>query len=332
MLRKRVGKIDYMRWLNKNKPAEDYTPRRRLSDSEVTSDDLKQASESHPFLKNRTITGSRSQNIVSANENEAQLASPRSQLHALKKQRRSIGKRLMIFALGATLILLTITQLITGIDVSLYGQVGAMKPEQKERYRKVIDSYLEANPLQRLRFLFDNKLATDYMRTNGLAEVYAINSIVGSGFDDTMFVVKPREPVASWTIENEPYFVDTNGIIFSENYYASPSVKIVDESGLAKDKKTQQAVTSQRFLAFVGRAVALFDKQNITIQAVTIPSGTARQVDLIVKDGPRLKFTIDRPVGEQAEDAIRSVVFLRNENRSAQYIDVRVSRRAYYKE
>ena len=42
-------------------------------------------------------------------------------------------------------------------------------------------------------------------------------------------------------------------------------------------------------------------------------------------------MTVDRPAAGQVEDAVRAIRYLTNRGITAEYIDVRVSRRAFYK-
>ena len=47
--------------------------------------------------------------------------------------------------------------------------------------------------------------------------------------------------------------------------------------------------------------------------------------------GYSIKMTVDRPAAGQVEDAVRAIRYLTNRGVAAEYIDVRVSRRAFYK-
>jgi hypothetical protein len=44
-----------------------------------------------------------------------------------------------------------------------------------------------------------------------------------------------------------------------------------------------------------------------------------------------VKFSVDRAVGEQAEDAARAVRYLDGKGMSPEYLDVRISGKAFYK-
>jgi hypothetical protein len=43
-------------------------------------------------------------------------------------------------------------------------------------------------------------------------------------------------------------------------------------------------------------------------------------------------MSVDRPAGEQAEDAMRAIKYLQSKGMTPAYIDVRVGGKAYYKD
>ncbi len=327
-------------FISKKKTATtDFTPRRRLSSYQDKLSGLAEPlklehaneSESKSFRLNRTITGSRSALISSANEHDAQLVSPRAQVHSLRKHQRRLRKWLLGCSVAIIFLMVLLFQGIASVDVSLYGQVGAMDQRQKARYESILDDYLAENPSQRFRWGFNSREAATYLQTHAAPEVGSIQGVAGNGIGKASFVIRVREPLASWTIQSSQYFVDKSGVVFSHNYFGTPSVTIIDESRLSTNTNYSK-VTSQRFLNFIGRAMALYREAKIPIEKVFIPSDTTRQVDFQVQSGPRLKLTIDRTVGEQVEDSIRAANYLRARQVTASYIDVRVSQKAFYRE
>ena len=82
----------------------------------------------------------------------------------------------------------------------------------------------------------------------------------------------------------------------------------------------------------MGRAVGLSKTEGYNVQQVIIPSGTTREVELRVEgvDYP-IKLSVDRSAGEQAEDMARVIKYLKDKNIKPEYIDVRVSGKAFYR-
>ena len=68
------------------------------------------------------------------------------------------------------------------------------------------------------------------------------------------------------------------------------------------------------------------------MQQVIIPASTTRQVELRIKKvSYPVKFSVDRPAGEQTEDMARVIKYLKSKGVNPDYVDVRVSGKAFYK-
>lgn len=200
---------------------------------------------------------------------------------------------------------------------------------QQERYQKIIEEYYAVHPIERLRFLTDNAQLNEYVKRMA-PEVASIRITGAAGFAAGQFDMTPREPVAGWLIGSKQYYVDRSGIAFQTNYFDQPTVKIIDQSGIPQTAGT--TVASSRFLGFVGRAVAYAKDYGMTVEQAIIPPNTTRQVEVkIAGHTYPVKLSLDRPVGEQIEDMQRAVAYLDGKGMKPEYIDVRVSGKAYYK-
>jgi hypothetical protein len=196
-------------------------------------------------------------------------------------------------------------------------------------YEKAINDYMGINPFARLRFLLDTEDLTRYLNTK-VAEVDRVDSATMGGVGETIFSLKMREPVAGWQLGVRQFYVDAKGVAFEKNYFESPSVQIVDESGAALSQGT--LIASNQFLGFVGRVVALSKTRDYTVTEAILPAGTTRQLNIKLEGVvPFIKFSIDRPAGEQVEDMARALTYLASRNAVPGYIDVRVSGKAFYK-
>jgi hypothetical protein len=138
-----------------------------------------------------------------------------------------------------------------------------------------------------------------------------------------------RTPIAKWSLRGQNEFVDQQGAVFSYNAYAEPSLQIVDSSGAAT---TGGLVTSNRFLAFVGRVVGAAKVQGYSVVEASIPPLTTRELEVRLDSvSYPIKFTLDRTAGEQAEDMAQAVKYLQGKGIQPAYLDVRVEGRAVYK-
>lgn len=276
------------------------------------------------FRRNRTLTGSLSARVASATETRGDLQSPRAQVHHLTLRRRKIMAVLsavIVVSVGlfGLLYSLTVTPVIQSDD--------ALSLDTK-RYVKIIDEYLARYPVERLRPLLDEQKLEDHL----LQTVPEVAAVTQGGFDHlggTDFTLTMRRPIASWVLGGKQYFVDGHGIPFLKNYYETPGVSVVDQSGIQQSPGT--AVASSRFLAFVGRVVAEAKKHGLVIEQATIPSSTTRQLEVRVQGrGYPVKLSLDRAAGEQVEDMKNAIGYF-DTRQPPQYIDVRVSGRAYYR-
>jgi hypothetical protein len=299
-------------------------PRRRQAAfrDEERKDDF---DERYTFRRNRTITGSTSPQIASSGELNAQIKSPRAQAHELTRQRRHIGATLLLVLAGAGVLFFLVSQFTAGAAV----RATDVSIQLDSNYATIIESYLTSEPLERLRFMTDTNHLTQYVQAKA-PEVANVTLDGSAGIGKSTFVFTLREPTVGWTINGKQQYVDTTGTAFTRNYFTTPAVQVVDKSGVRVE--AGQAIASNRFLGFVGRAVALAKQQGFIVTQVIIPEGTTRQVALQLH-GLRypIKLSIDRGVGEQVEDMARAVRWLKARGLSPQYLDVRVSGEAFYR-
>ncbi|HZJ34809.1 MAG TPA: hypothetical protein VFD55_02210, partial [Candidatus Angelobacter sp.] len=194
---------------------------------------------------------------------------------------------------------------------------------------KVIQEYLNINPMSRLQFFLDQSALTKYV-SDKLPEVANVKQQGSMGIGETDFSITMRTPVAGWMINDNQYYVDSDGISFEQNYFLPPSVQIVDNSGASL--QTGTAIASKRFLSFVGRVVSLAQTSGYTVTQAILPANTTRELEISLKDVSfSVKLSIDRSAGEQVEDMSRAVQYFISNGRAPSYIDVRVSGKAFYR-
>lgn len=314
------------------KPTQAELPRRRRAATEASKGSRRdvaaerQQDANSTFKRNRTLTGSASPHVSTVSEPTADLQSPRTHAHHLARKRRKVGSLFVAvttagFVVALLLYEFTASPVVSSSDSSL--------SIDKDRYATVIDEYLGRQPVERLRFALNNTRLTEYLQRQ-LPEVADVREDGPSGFGVTRFTVMVRQPIAGWLIGDRQYFVDARGVPFEKNYFQSPTVSVVDDSGIQQASGT--AIASGRFLTFVGRAVSLSAENGMVVEQAIIPFGTTRQLELkIAGQNFPIKLSLDRPVGEQVEDMRRAVVWFEQRNQKPEYIDVRVSGKAFYR-
>jgi hypothetical protein len=276
------------------------------------------------FRRNRTLTGSSSSQIASVSETKAQFKSPRVHAHELMKKRRRLGTLLSMTLLSAAGIYLLILQFTAGVVVHADGIASTLDSS----YEKTIQDYLNSRPIERLRFLMNQNDFNVYVKSK-LPEVAYAKIKDNAGFGKSRIEIAMREPLAGWSIQGKQQYVDASGTAFARNYFPAPSVQIVDNSGIRPENGQ---IASNRFLGFVGRAVGLAKAQGFAVTQVAIPTATTHQIELRLNGiGYPVKLSVDRPVGEQIEDMVRSIHWFQQKGQAPQYIDVRVSGKAFYR-
>lgn len=277
------------------------------------------------FRRNRTLTGTTS-NSLATTHTRNDLESPRVRAHDLAIHRRKVLGVLLMVLLGATILLILVSQLTARPVV--VSSTSLSHSIDSSRYERVIQDYLEMNPMSRLRFMLDAGALNRYVGQR-LPEITALSQEGFAGLGVTNFALTMRVPVAGWQIGSRQYYVDANGVPFEKNYFGAPEVQVVDDSGVVVEQGT--AIASNRFLGFVGRVISLSQASGYTVAQAIIPRGTTRELEVRLRDSQFLvKLSIDRPAGEQVEDMARAVKYLTSRGVTPQYVDVRVSGKAFY--
>lgn len=293
-------------------------PRRRTSDEDDASP---RPPVTAGFRRNQTLRRQ-------SREGEAPTQSERHKAHALADRQRKVGALFGLVMLVITLLVILLTQFTARVVIS--GTTEPLsRPLDNSRYEQLINEYLGLQPVERLRFVFNEESLSNYVASKA-PEVARVSVSGVSQVTDSLFSLELREPIAGWQINNEQLYVDANGVVFRENFFDTPGVQIVDQSGISPEQGT--VVASTRLLSFVGILVSRAGESGYEVTSVSLPVGTTRQLEVRLKDVvPFVRVTIDRGAGEQVEDMRRVIQFLQSQSRSAEYIDVRIAGRAVYR-
>lgn len=307
------------------KPTYDLPRRRRVESSSQPKE--RPFDDQQLFKRNRTLTGSVSSRVVgAANESNSHLKSSRVHFHELANHRRRIGGVLVVVLALVVFLSVLLWQFTAVVRIETLGLASSINTT---RYESAIQDYYGQRPFERFRFAVNEQQLTEHVQQT-LPEVRRLQVDGATGFSESMITIEMRNPIAGWKLGNTQYYVDASGASFTTNHHPSPSVQIVDESGV--DLQLGQTIASNRFLGYVGRTVALTAAQDYKVTQVIIPPGTTRQIELQIEGVayPAL-LLIDRPVGEQVEDMVRSIRYFQQRDTTPQYIDVRVSGKAFYR-
>ncbi len=273
------------------------------------------------FQRGRTLSG------IHGAVYEHSLESDRTRAHLLAERRRKVALIFLIVLSAIILITLLISQLTASVLVTTT-DTALSRSIDDARYQKVINDYFALHPVERLRFALNNQALTDYVASK-LPEVSSVQQAPLGTFTVTTFRLTLRHPIAGWQINGQQYYVDSTGVAFEDNYFAPPTVQIVDQSGVAPNSASE--VTSIRFLSFVGKVVSQAAGRGYAVNKATLPVGTTRELDIQMNGvGPYVKLSIDRGAAVQVEDMDNALKYFASHGIAPRYVDVRVSGRAYY--
>lgn len=285
-------------------------------------------SQRYAFRRNRTLTGSLSPGVASVNEHNSELQSTRVQAHHLRRHRRRLGVALFaVLAIVAGLAWM-IWQSI--VDVRIITDNGASQPLDAKPYTDEIQRYLGSHPFERNRASFNTSAVATYLQSHGFPEVSHI-SLDGAHrqIGVATLAVSMRKPVVSWKTGASRLYVDEDGVAFARNYYADPTVEVVDQTGI--QTVNNQVLASNRFLGFIGLIIGHLHEQGLAVSQVVLPADTTHQLLVSIQGvAYPVKISVDRPAADQAEDTARAVRYLASKGSVPKYLDVRISGRAYY--
>lgn len=285
-------------------------------------------SQRYAFRRNRTLTGSLSSGVASANEHNSELQSTRVQAHHLRRHRRRLGVALFAVLVVVVGLAWMIWQSI--VDVRIVTDNGASQPLATKPYTDEIERYLSSHPFERNRVGFNANALTVYLQAHGFPEVSGVSlDATHRQIGTATLIVSMRKPVVSWKTGASRLYVDEDGVAFARNYYADPTVEVVDQTGI--QTVNNQVLASNRFLSFIGLIIGHLHEQGLSVSQVILPADTTHQL-LVSMQGVAypVKISVDRPAADQAEDTARAVRYLMGKGITPKYLDVRISGRAYY--
>lgn len=300
---------------------------RRKQEIPIRQPRIVSQNESYAFRRSRTLTGSSADAVKTVGESRAQIKSPRIRAHELRQHRRKLSLYLLA-SLGVVVGGWMLIDQFTGG----FGNIVVTPANPRvdtSRYEKLMNDYFASNPLERFRFVLNQPRLNSYLADKA-PEVSHMELSDASVPGRSDLTVAFRQPIVVWEIARQKYYIDASGHAFQQNYYGEPTVVVRDQSGI---DPSAGAIASNRFLHFLGRIVALLNESGVAqVNGVVIPPNTTRQVDLKLAGRPYVvKTLLDRDPAEQVSDIINTLKYLDSKHLKPQYVDVRVSGKAFYR-
>lgn len=282
--------------------------------------------DAYIYRRSRTMTGSLSNSVRAASESHATLRSDRLKHHDLRLTRRKIGWLLMGCLAAIAILYGLLRQFIWSVEIP---SSPSLTDSEQRAYKANIEDYLSTRPGERFFFTLNRSSLLASVQT-AYPEIKAITLEPGGIFQSSRAEVMLRQAVAAWTLQGKTYYIDEHGVAFTRPPQVKPTLVVEDKTGI--NPEDVGAVASERMLYYIGRLVALVQSKGYVISKVELPAGTSRQVDLYLEGrGYAIRTHLDRDPAGQATDVVNAVKFFDARGLRPQYIDVRVSSKAYYK-
>lgn len=292
------------------------SPRRLAAAQRQAELAAEESAVAQAYRRNRILNSRHSATPVEESE--------RTIAHFKADRRKMRRRRLLIAAASFGVVGFLLWNVALGVSVQTPDVASA---KENSRYTQVLNDYFATRPVERLSFFMNHTSLKEFLLSH-TPEVKTARLEPG-GIMLANLKLTFRQPVAQWTSGGKNYFVDAEGITFERNYFSSPSVIVKDESGIPAIGG--QEVINQRFLSFLGQAVALFKEQHLVVTEVSLPPETVRQaVFRFENKSYAVKMTIDREARSQVQQALKAMVFMDERNLKPAYLDVRVDQRVFY--
>lgn len=282
----------------------------------------------YAFRRSRTLTGSTSAKVTPSAASRSQLKTPRLKAHELRQERTKILR--MLGFLGVCMIILAfiIVNYVSTFTINFY-EISSESSPSTNQYDDSLKDYFNERPIERFGFILNSDQLNTFMcqKHSELASFMALRQWYGG---DVKFAATFRQPLLVWQTGDQKFYVDSQGIAFTSDYFKQSLVSVEDKSGIAPD--SSNSVASQRFIRFLGQLVgAVNEGGKGKVTAIIIPSST-REIDLTLEGrGYPIKTHIDRDPLQQAEDILNALKYFDEKGEKPQYIDARVAGKAFYK-
>lgn len=283
--------------------------------------------QGYVFRRSRTLTGTTSSKVATSNEARSQLKTTRLQAHELHQLRNRILRILAVVVIVITALSYLVANYVGNMQI-VYTQPGG-KPSTNS-YQQSVLGYFGKHPLERFGFAINAKrLASDVLAAH--PELVTVDVDRNWYGGNVQFILSFRKPVLVWEANGHRFYVDDRGAAYEYDHFGGKYVSVVDQSGISPSA-SGGTVASNHFINFLGKMVGAVNaggKGSVT--EIVIPAST-REVDLKLEGrGYPIKTHTDRDPLQQAQDVMAALKWLDDKSLKPEYIDVRVSGRAYFK-
>lgn len=142
--------------------------------------------------------------------------------------------------------------------------------------------------------------------------------------------VTERNPNMLWRSGDQLYVLSSEGIVTAQVKGSAPKLPIVEDTTNLPVKLGSQVVP-ERFVSFSLELIRLLPKHGLQVTNLKVSASTT-EVYAIVNQGYYIKFDTTREASSEVGDLTKVLALLKSQNKKpAEYIDLRIEGKAYYK-
>ncbi len=257
-----------------------------------------------------------------------------SLLQKMNRQRRR--HKMLLLVVGVLLLGILFRLSVSGVNV----RAAYTLPEAKKaQYEKHLVQYVgEHAPLKQGWLVDRDAMEKDFL--TAFPEVSSVSFSSRAPLTTSWNArLEPRTPLFSWNdVSQQQRYLDSSGTLFSDNYTsvkAKDIIAVKDESGavLESGSSALAGTTAKTIGELPLQLKPLYPKlKNNVIKQVVIPSSTRELRVYIEGERYYVKISTERSIGEQTGELQQVLQHLKRLKKTpAQYIDVRLKNRVFYK-
>lgn len=293
-------------------------------------------SESSETFRRNNVVVSRSQREVA----ERKQSVTQRQIDAKRRARLRRTRRRTWAGLGLVLVVALLMRMrVGGVAASPQDPSLKLSSEAQTEYERGVGEYLNQRIPLRQSWLLNNTSLASAVREQ-FPEVKNVYIQHTNPISTRLSVrLDFRKPIFVWKgVDGSARYIDSTGVLFSRNYYTGIDVKalptVEDQGASSSAAGTVIATTklTQAISQIYAQLPDQYKDQKSSVSKVVLPR-SAREVRAYVTGAPYyVVFSTDRPVETQVGELGQLIDYLAQNNITpAEYIDLRVDHKAYYK-
>lgn len=295
-----------------------------------------------PVSEQRKVFSYHSSRVSPANREEPQRKHTSTSLSSGKKKRALSGSEWLrnlpsfVALVAVVLSVLFCLGLTTNAKVNFVGTADeeSLTLRSKEEYQAGAEDILSGSILNRTKFTINTKGFEEDFKQQ-FPEVADVALTLPLVSRRPIVNISTGQPALLLVSQGQSYVLDKRGVVIMKSESLPEPTRatlttVQDQSGVPVE--VGKGALSAQDISFITEVVAQLKAKNVIVETVILPP-RAHQVDMRIQGVPyTVKFSVDTEAREAAGTFLATKAKLEKDKITpAEYIDVRVDGRAYYK-